>query len=277
MVDELIIPGERYERDPFHLDECEMIRMHVQWRRDLEQLKSQIEAQTEKPRLLWIACAGIEEGKTEHFKQSYLTTVLSPVFHIPQMDLPLRNTKQTLVMAGLEGNTDVKGLNTSSTKSKAKSNPVYKIPDLLMAGVQGKEFLFNNRDDADELATVVETACKEILRRTGGAGFPILCDSWNDSKISIVKRGVERAGGTALIFNRYPKESCSEVEVEEWLRRRRSGEEKRCLILDWEVSRGWEASHVLVVAFNGDGLENLVMRTVGYCALVKPADNSGGI
>ena len=54
------------------------------------------------------------------------------------------------------------------------------------------------------------------------------------------------------------------------MRRRRSGEEeKRCLILDLDVSRGWEASHVLVVALVATGFENLVMRAVGYCALVK--------
>merc|ERR1712110_1352613 len=32
-------------------------------------------------------------------------------FHLPIMDMPLRNTKQTLAMAGLEANKDVKGLN----------------------------------------------------------------------------------------------------------------------------------------------------------------------
>ena len=53
------------------------------------------------------------------------------------------------------------------------------------------------------------------------------------------------------------------------MRRRRSGEEERVLILDQDVIRGWEASHLLVVHFGGDGLENLVMRAVGYCALVK--------
>ena len=85
-----------------------------------------------------------------------------------------------------------------------------------------------------------------------------------------VKRGVERAGATALVYHRdLRKESCSEVEVEEWIRKRRSGEEERVLIADDDVSRGWESSHVLVVDFIGSGLENLVMRTAGYCAVVK--------
>ena len=45
--------------------------------------------------------------------------------------------------------------------------------------------------------------------------------------------------------------------------------EKRVLILDEFVSRGWEVSHVLVVNSVGGGLENLVMRAMAYCALVK--------
>ena len=53
------------------------------------------------------------------------------------------------------------------------------------------------------------------------------------------------------------------------MRRRRSGEEKRCLIADGYVSRGWEASHVMVVELGGVSFENLVMRTIGFCALVK--------
>ena len=73
-----------------------------------------------------------------------------------------------------------------------------------------------------------------------------------------------------LVYHKaLPKESCSEVKVEEWIMKRRSGEEERVLIADEEVSKGWECSHVLVVDLFGAGLENLVMRTVGYCALVK--------
>ena len=84
---------------------------------------------------------------------------------------------------------------------------------------------------------------------------------------------MERAGVTALFYHRDSKESCSEGEVEEWLRRRRSGEEERVLILDHEVIRVWEASHLLVVSLFGRGLENLVMRAVGYCCIVKKVDS----
>ena len=154
----------------------------------------------------------------------------------------------------------------------AKTNTVHKVPTRLGKGVEGKEFLVNNKYDEEEVARVVSEATKEVLRRTGGAGFPLLCDDdYDDSRQSAVKRGVERAGATALVYHwRLPEESCREVEVEEWIRKRRSGEEERVLIADEDVSRGWECSHVLVVDLGGEGgLENLVMRTVGYCALVK--------
>ena len=136
--------------------------------------------------------------------------------------------------------------------------------------MEGKQFFVNDYNDDDEVKSVVEAACKEVLRRTGGAGFPVLCLCLLGSNISIVKRGVERAGATALVYYRGSKECICETQVEEWLRRRRSGEERRCLVTDYHVSRGWEASHLLVVAlYPGSFWENLVMRAVGYCALVR--------
>ena len=150
-----------------------------------------------------------------------------------------------------------------------QTNPVYKLPANLLEGVTGKQFLVNNQYDYDEVMSVVEAACKEVLRRTGGTGFPIVCYGYS-SMISMIKRGVERAGATALIYHGDSKECCSDAEVEEWLKRRRSRKEKRCLIADGFGSRGWEASHVMVVDLYGLGpMENLVMRTVGFCALVK--------
>ena len=255
MVDELIMPKPKD---------------HQQWTKEMQKVKSHIEAQTGKP-LLWLACAGIKDGKAEHFERGYLTTVL-PGFYLPIMDMPLRNTKQMLAMAGLEANKGVKELNSYlGGGSTTKTNPVYKLPTNLIEGVAGKQFLVNNYQDADELASVVEAACKEVLGRTGGAGFPILCGG--DWLIGSIKRGVERAGATALFYHR--GSSCSKAEVEEWLMRRRSGkEEKRCLIADERVIRGWEASHVMIVKLYGDGdTENLVMRTIGFCALVKQADD----
>ena len=65
---------------------------------------------------------------------------------------------------------------------------------------------------------------------------------------STVKRLVERAGGASTILYN-STDACSQAEVEEWLRRRRSGEkeeERKCLVTDRGVTRGWEASHVLV-------------------------------
>ena len=256
MVDELILPGESKEKKQFT--------------RELEQLQNYFEAQSCKPPL-WIACAGVEWGKAEHFEPSYLTSILPTAFHLPLMDMPLRNTKQTLAMAGLEENKDIKIL--SSYSSSTKTKPIYKIPDHLMTGVEGKEFFVDDKYDEEEVVGAVNVATKEVFRRTGGAGFPLLCGDYvYGSTISAVKRGVERAGATTLVYSTYSTECWSEVEVEQWLRRRRSGEEERVLIADPQVSRGWEASHLLVVDLKGGyGLENLVMRTVGYCALVKPA------
>ena len=105
--------------------------------------------------------------------------------------------------------------------------------------------------------------------------MPVLCndfDSYDDQKLNLVKRGVERIVPSTIIYHkdRRLNECCSEAEVEEWLSKKRRGEETRALITDKDASRGWEASSVLVIVLgrSGDGLENLVMRAVGYCALV---------
>jgi len=180
------------------------------------------------------------------------------------MNVPLRNTKQTLAMAGIEEN---KGVTQLGFVNSTWTNPVYKVPEHLMEGVEGKEFLVNNKDDEEEVARVVEEATKEVLRRTGGVGFPIFGGYREDA----VKRGVERAGASTLVYyGDNFNSTCSEVEVEEWLRRRRSGEEDRVLFADFEVSRGWECSHVLVINLGGtlEKMQNYVMRTVGFCALV---------
>ena len=254
MVDELVVP------DPEHHQE--------QFTKQLEQLQNHFEKQPAKPSI-WIACAGIDKGKAEHFKRSYLISILSPAFHLPEMDVPLRNTKQTLTMAGLEANTGVKVLDSTISTI---TNPVYTLPENLMEGVTGIEFLVNNVKDKKEITRVVKEATEHVLGRAGGAGFPLL-GGVDSSALSAVKRGVEKAGAKALVYHKGLPMQCTEVEVEEWMRKRRSGQEERVLIADEFVSRGWESSHVLVVEFRRglfrSGLENLVMRTVGYCALVR--------
>ena len=258
MVDELIMPGKgKY-------DEEDVETVHEQWTNELVKIQSYVEAQAG---ILWITCAGIEGGQGHHFQHSHLATVIPPVFYLPKMDVPLRNTRKTLAMAGLETNTQVRLLSTELWSSTT-THPVYRIPDDLMSGVDGDEFLYNNVNDANELMNVVGEACEEVLRRTGGVGFPVLCDDYG-STISSVKNGVERAGASLLVYHRLSKDSCSELEVKDWLKRRAMGEEKRCLLVDPQASRGWEASHVLVVRMGAKCFENLVMRAIGYCAIVK--------
>ena len=86
------------------------------------------------------------------------------------------------------------------------------------------------------MASVVEAACKEVFGRTGGAGFPLIFNGWTDSRISDVKRGLKRAGATVLVYHCDSKECCIEANVEDWMRRKRSGKEERVLILDNKFS-----------------------------------------
>ena len=60
------------------------------------------------------------------------------------------------------------------------------------------------------------------------------------AEIGLVKRGLESAGATVLVYHRSSRETCSEVDVEEWLRKRRSGKEKRVLIAEADKRRSPE-------------------------------------
>ena len=51
------------------------------------------------------------------------------------------------------------------------------------------------------------------------------------------------------------------------MRRWKRGEETRALVTDEWITRGWEAKEL--VAVGSGGIENLVMRTCGFCILVK--------
>ena len=85
----------------------------------------------------------------------------------------------------------------------------------------------------------------------------------------IAQSAVQRVVGAALLYTNDGRETneATEAEVEEWMRRWKRGEETRALVTDENISRGWEAKEVL--AIGKYSTENLVMRTCGFCFLVK--------
>ena len=74
---------------------------------------------------------------------------------------------------------------------------------------------------------------------------------------------------TALLYTHdgSEKNEATEAEVADWLTRLRMKEERRALVTDDYISRGWEAPAVMVIGISGT--ENLVMRTCGFCFLIK--------
>ena len=80
---------------------------------------------------------------------------------------------------------------------------------------------------------------------------------------------MQRVVGAALLytFHGSEKNEATEAEVEEWLRKWKRGEERRALVTDEEISRGWEGSAVMVIG--KIGTENLVMRACSFCFLIK--------
>ena len=140
-----------------------------------------------RPRL-WISIAGIYKGLPEHFKHNYLAPLM-PGFHMPVMEIPLRNTTEVIKLAGL----DSKDANKTAGVYNMTTNPSYSLPPHLMSGIQCRQIKV--KDDYAEIKRAVEEACKEMLERTGGKGFPILLDDLNTSPSSVLVAVKRVVGG----------------------------------------------------------------------------------
>ena len=101
-------------------------------------MRSHMESQPCSP-LLWISIAGISFGKPEHFKYNYLAPLM-PGFHMPAMEIPLRNTTEVLKLAGLDSKDANK---TVTVTGYMKTNPSYSLPPNLMAGVECRQIKLN--------------------------------------------------------------------------------------------------------------------------------------
>merc|ERR1719210_332533 len=88
MIDELLMPEPSY---------------HTKWAGELQKMRSYMVGQPGHY-LLWISIAGIYIGQPEHFKHNYLAALMTD-FHVPVMEFPLRNTKEVIMLAGLDSNT----------------------------------------------------------------------------------------------------------------------------------------------------------------------------
>ena len=80
---------------------------------------------------------------------------------------------------------------------------------------------------------------------------------------------MQRVVGPALLYTNdgSEKNEATSAEVENWVKKLKRKEERRALLTDELISRGWEAPAVMVVA--GYDTENLVMRTCGFCLMIK--------
>ena len=244
MLDELVMPEAKH---------------HQAWSRELQQMRAHMLAQPGHP-LLWLTLAGIDQGKPEHFALAYLAPLLAG-FYLPGLEVPLRNTRGVFDLAGLAGSTG------TAHVTGMRSNPVYRMVDHLMPGVKCREFPVKDWKDRAEVEARVEEASREVMARTGGGAFPVIfTDTYDDKAWPWVAAAVGRATGRRVLSYRWGHQEASEGEVEAWLQ----GTRHSCLVTDRYMTRGWETPHLLVISLHGlDSYRNCVMRTIGYCALVR--------
>ena len=247
MVDELEVPGSPD---------------HTKWAEELQMMRRRVARQASS-HVLWVSIAGITSADPRHFKHDYLAPLMTG-FHVPVMKLPLRNTREVIKLAGLDSNNSNK---TAAVTASLQTNPCFTLPPHLMSSIECQEMNVNMNDDT-ELQGALEHACEVLLERTAGNGFPVLVDSNTSCEMSTVLAAVQRIVGAALLYTDWGGQGeAREAEVEEWVRRWKSREERRALVTDEHISRGWEADAGLVV---GDTkAANLVMRTCAFCILIK--------
>ena len=135
-----------------------------------------------------------------------------------------------------------------------------------MSGVQCQQIKVKKNDDA-ELSKAVEDGCRVMMQRTAGSGFPVLLD-YTVSRSTVVA-AVQRVVGPVLLYtyDGREKNEATSAEVENWVKRWKRKEERRALVTDDRISRGWEAPAVMVIGETNT--KNLVMRTCGFCFLIK--------
>merc|ERR1719264_953113 len=151
--------------------------------------------------LLWISIAGIGgAAKPEHFKHNYLAPLMSG-FHMPVMEIPLRNTSEIIKLAGL----DSKDANKRALVTTMYTNPSYSLPPNLMSGIECRQIKVKKNDQA-ALEKAVEAACNEILVRSGGKGFPILVENTRMSVSSVVAAVQRVVGASTLLYTRDGRE-----------------------------------------------------------------------
>ena len=80
--------------------------------------------------------AGINIGKPEHFKQNYLAPLM-PGFHVPVMEIPLRNTSEVIKLAGL----DSKDANMTAVVTGMITSPSYSLLPNLMSGIESRQII----------------------------------------------------------------------------------------------------------------------------------------
>ena len=80
-------------------------------------------------------------------------------------------------------------------------------------------------------------------------------------------RGNRGRGGRAFHSLHCKRIQLFSLQVEEWVRKLQMGEERRALVTDGFVSRGWEAK--AIVAISSTSEENLIMRAIGFCFLIR--------
>ena len=247
-----------------------------------EQLSKVVTILTNGKGMLWMTVAGYYGNINPTVPTMSTMETTFPMFHLPVMNIPLRSTREVLVMAGVEGETSSIKYIAGSLKT---SPPIYTIPPLLLPGLPGITERVLDRKNKEEVVKAVKSAREKMTGKTRAKGVPVLCTGHTKDLFSFVREGLLMAtiqGGTLnnaerVITYTSADEGVGEEVVSSWLDKHNKSwladkdEEERDLLTDQLNSKGWEAPAIMIVDLWDSkfyGVENVIMRGRTFVALV---------
>ena len=253
-----------YPNHHIYVDELMLpkIEKHPQVAKELEKIVQSFK-QSSGGRCMWLAVAGIEDGKPEDFNKDYMQSIFKS-FYIPVLQFPLRSTR-AVVQEALGGKTNT----TVDVTGGLTANIDINLPDNLVEGI--KPVIITYEDG--NLSQGVRQAMEIVNDEEGSRGVAILTTASGITAQydDICAAAVATGRLPPIWYSWYDSKGVSSTDVADWLHKRESGQQVGDLVTDYLMSRGWEDRTVIVVDKHGYGgrVENLGMRAVYRLIIVK--------
>ena len=138
------------------------------------------------------------------------------------------------------------------------------------------EYFYYSGNDKDQLVQAVKEAREAMVTRMGNSGVALFCTDVISTYSDWIFKGSTQARPMApppLYYTDNSGKDAATQDVRQWAKNYNSGQEDRDIILDRDMSRGWEVDAAIVVSIGSfytvDTFSNLVMRGMSHVISVE--------